>query len=675
MMITIQQLQQLKIPPEVRVVSFDVFDTLLIRTIDPPDEVKTIVAQKLVKKCIIPLSVAEILEVRRKEELKLRIRASAAGFDPECSVEEIYSAMLEQCGLPDSLLPVMLDIELQVEKDLTAPMPGMVEVLKGLSSNCRIVATSDTYLSGNQVEELLVVAGYGGLISKVYASCDYRQGKGSGRLFRVVISVEKLLPEEILHVGDNFHADFLSPTDLGITAFFLFEEWNYCRKELLAVGGRYPSTTYWRAQHFFNRILSLEKSCGASEAFLWGRQVVGPVLTVFTQLLYEKILRGDVRRLYFVARDGYLLKKLFLLFDSHYGSVLHAQIEYLCLSRFTAALASIHDLGSRENGLFRLGCCRLQEVFVRLDLNSSSGAVEIATALSFDTERPMNDKDLSIALEQLFAYPQFRDMVLERADLMREKLSTYLESKGFFQDSKVALIDIGWLGTIQSSIEHAFGDRKDWPKIQGLYLALSSPVNIDAGEKQGLIYDYREANPDDMALSFFREAFEFSTRAFHGSTIGYVSWKNVMVPIFKEGTSERGRERKNDQFILEIQRGVTDFAGCYLKTISTCDTALHEQKDYVTKYYDGQVSFPNSVRIGTFGEVVNTDDFGSAKPRDIVRRFHLYELIFIRTFIWKLLSSPWREAALAGIRVPFLVSAYYLLKRLVCWKAICGQYR
>jgi len=87
------------------------------------------------------------------------------------------------------------------------------------------------------------------------------------------------------------------------------------------------------------------------------------------------------------------------------------------------------------------------------------------------------------------------------------------------------------------------------------------------------------------------------------------------------------------------------------------------------------VSFPDSGKIEFFKHIVNTDDFGAVNSRDIICRLNITELIRVRRFIWKLMVTPWKEATLSGLKVPFLVSSYYVVKRLVCWRRICNYLR
>lgn len=76
----------------------------------------------------------------------------------------------------------------------------------------RMIAVSDMYLSEQQIGKLLRENGFGS-IKKIYVSCDRGVGKHRGRLLKIVKELEKnrakqgQRPIRMMHIGDNLHAD------------------------------------------------------------------------------------------------------------------------------------------------------------------------------------------------------------------------------------------------------------------------------------------------------------------------------------------------------------------------------------------------------------------------------------------------------------------------------------
>ena len=83
-------------------VSFDVFDTLLYRTVEPPDYLKrrsANYAAQVLTGYGLPVHRELFLYVRGEEESRLRRRALASGWDSECKLSEIIHATVKSlCG-------------------------------------------------------------------------------------------------------------------------------------------------------------------------------------------------------------------------------------------------------------------------------------------------------------------------------------------------------------------------------------------------------------------------------------------------------------------------------------------------------------------------------------------------------------------------------------------------
>jgi hypothetical protein len=256
---------------------------------------------------------------------------------------------------------------------------------------------------------------------------------------------------------------------------------------------------------------------------------------------------------------------------------------------------------------------------------------------------------------------------------MRELLEQYLRQLGFFSNgSRIALIDVGWTGTIQDCIEEIFGESPDFPAITGYYLALNPPITKSQRNKKGLIYDFRKSYPEEMSITFFREALEFSCRSYHGSTIGYKKLGNGrVIPLFDKHSYNWMLEKQINKYILLIQKGIIDFAKEYLRLVKILSINPIELQPFVVKLYDLYLGFPPKEYINALEKVVNTDDFGSDKIRTIVKNFSLREMLLSSDkFFQSLIETPWREASLSKMGIPFLSTCYYLVKRLVCWNRI-----
>jgi len=658
------QLAHLAVPDGVRLVSLDLFDTLLIRNVDPPEVAIRLVAGRIAAQNLLPLTAEDYLVMRGRIEAELNAEAGESGNDPECSILEIAQRMTALLRLPAETANTLVDIELEVEALLLDPSPEVVSFIRCLSSRCRIIAISDTYFNSEQLARLLESLGLAHCFSRVYASCDHRMTKRSGRIFDFVLAQERLKPAEMMHIGDNFHGDYLSARKIGIHAACLFDEETLVGKQSLrrALATGEPADLY---RLYFARIRG-----GAGDFHGFGREVMGPLLTLFTAKLLERLADSDCRSVFFLARDSFLLKKLY---QQMAPSGEDRELSYIGISRYTAALASIRSLGAREVKLAGFACTCLRDAMHRLGVGAVPDMDAVAARHGLEPDKILKQEQLYQDLAMLFADSTFSSCVLRAASVMREKLETYLEQKGFFSPHRpTALVDIGWHGTIQECLVAAFGDRPDFPLLTGYYVALMPPVLENSTARKGLILDYRRATAEESVISLYQEIWELSTRGFHGTTVGYTEFSGHMLPVWRRG-EPGGKKGDIYRFVLEIQRGILDCARDFRRMDALLPAELTSLQDVAVSRYDLAMSFPDLRYVELFERCSHSDDFGLERMTPLVRRFAWRELFALRHFLGEFLANPWREASLVSSRMP-LLSLYHAAKKFICWQRAARHY-
>ncbi|MDD2308770.1 MAG: HAD hydrolase-like protein [Desulfuromonadaceae bacterium] len=663
------------------IVSFDVFDTLLIRKTDPPENTKRFAARIAVERKLVDISIVDLLTARNQIEKQLREQNRRIGFDAEVSVQEIFSELSQMLIHNASLTEKLIAVEFEVESMLIRPMPGMLSVLRALAGRCRIIAISDTYLPRSFVERLLRKAGYDDALEMVFCSSDYLLNKGSGRLFGTVMEKMGIGPHQMLHIGDNFISDYFIPKSKGILSHLLYDQWNLQRRfRLNSITSREHKSDYWFGFSVHSSLSEGSEKINASEKYgfyeEWGRGIVAPLLVSFIHGLAEKVRTGSVDSLYFMAREGFLLKKMFDVFWQSMYPDEPPRTVYLCISRYTAFISSIREMGDRERILAFNGVRKVESFLTRLGLRDMTRLAGLLEEFNLKLSDDCTDKYIMRKMDLLFGDDRFLGMLLSRAKNMRSALRAYLKEHGFFTDNRGTsmLVDIGWLGTIQDSLEHAFRDDASFPNLEGAYLGLNSPVYNVANRKAGLIYDYRHALPEEMAIGLFRESLEFTCRSLHETTMGYQrNSRGKMMPVFSSNNTSLNERHRIASGILEIQKGVMHYLAEYASMVKMTGITSHAMSQFAVQYYDSKISFPNFEIIDVLSMMENSEDFGSEEKRGIVGSLSIFSLFRPSTTLRNFINTPWREALLAKSRIPFLKDAYFALKRFVCWKRIAPE--
>ena len=202
---------------KIEVVSFDVFDTLLLRPFWEPTDLFYFLdceaARLLSAQDIIPFT-----DYRKDAEKKARALAADRGSE-DVTLREIYNILLEDDVLPKDVIEALMKEELALEERfcyLRQSAKGLMDY--AVSAGKRIVAISDMYLPAVFIEKLLEKNGLPKL-EKVFVSCEHGLTKRTGRLYNYVLNTLGIQREQMIHIGDNLVSDVKVPEKLGIKAF------------------------------------------------------------------------------------------------------------------------------------------------------------------------------------------------------------------------------------------------------------------------------------------------------------------------------------------------------------------------------------------------------------------------------------------------------------------------
>ena len=188
-------------------VSFDVFDTLLLRDIHRPKDIFFILEPYAKSR----FGVRDFYQKRVEAEK----RARTCVQNGECNFDEIYTALAQEVG---SCAATLQERERRLEACFSVANPVMKNAFgyaRDLGKTVLII--SDMYLPTAVIRTLLQNAGYPDC--PLYVSNEYRCNKRHGTLFQYVQKELDLKAKTWLHVGDNPVGDYEAPRALGIDAY------------------------------------------------------------------------------------------------------------------------------------------------------------------------------------------------------------------------------------------------------------------------------------------------------------------------------------------------------------------------------------------------------------------------------------------------------------------------
>ena len=190
----------IKLIPSFDVISFDIFDTLLLRALPSPQDVWWVVEEKAGAKGF----------ARDRIKADAKTFKNAIAHDGETTLDEIYSLIPKWRRL--------LEMELECEERFLVANPETVALWKAVgAAGKKRVIVSDMYLPGDFVRRILQSNGITDW-DGFYLSSERGKRKSSGKLFAEMISDLKVSPDRVLHIGDNRRSDVEVPGKLGICA-------------------------------------------------------------------------------------------------------------------------------------------------------------------------------------------------------------------------------------------------------------------------------------------------------------------------------------------------------------------------------------------------------------------------------------------------------------------------
>ena len=317
------------------VISFDIFDTLLMRRVYEPMDVFSLLDLQYSDHFEFIFSQERILAER---ELLLK---------GQTTIYEIYELLAKKFLLSEKLRDELLENEIRTERQVLTQRTKMVECF----SYCKemgkpVYLVSDMYLPKAILNGLLAENGIVGYTDCI-VSCDYGKSKTDG-LFNVLKS--KIGQQSCLHIGDNSYCDGEAAQKSGIDSFLIMQgmrmmEISTYRNVLSYVSGIESRVLIGMfSAKVMNNPFILYHSDGRPTIDCledFGYLFIAPVTLGFIVWLIKQI-REDVKAsILFAARDGWLFQKIYQLLVNYYKVKNLPRDYYFYISR--SAISKVVD--------------------------------------------------------------------------------------------------------------------------------------------------------------------------------------------------------------------------------------------------------------------------------------------------------------------------------------------
>lgn len=383
-----------------KIISFDIFDTLLVRPYIRPTDL-FIHMEKAFDK-------PGFADERRDAERRTRIRHKEL---EDITFDMIYDEIDEE-------FKEMKQKEMDWEEMVLRANPELKQVYDyAKEQGKKIIIASDMYLPTEFIAKILRKNGFDGW-DKLYVSGDIGKLKSRGSLWWHLLSNTNISANKILHIGDNEKSDFAAPKTLGIKVYLynkLFEQYlrNSKRNEYfynmrgLSLGGSILFSFFayeWQ-----------KKRCLNIKEDYWqnlGYNYTGSLAYGFTRFIERSLKEQNITKLLFAARSGFILRKIFNKFNTNIKNF------YIYAPRLLKMICFLE-----------FETCIEYDKLISYFASKSQNINELFLKIQNKTE-----EELKMFFESNFEL--FQEVANQNANIYKKYLSQYS-----LQNEKVALID------------------------------------------------------------------------------------------------------------------------------------------------------------------------------------------------------------------------------------------
>ena len=522
---------------EYKLYSFDIFDTLITRKVAIPKGIfvlmKDIINQSP-QFADLPNDVkTNFFNYRTNSEFYLRQINNQWNDGKDISLDMIYNHIQHTYFLTNEQTQAIKELEIQLELDNIIPIKENIEKLKVLlEKGKRVVLISDMYLPEYIIKEMLLKCDPVLCQVKLYLSSTLGFMKTKQALFHYVKEQENVEFREWTHMGDNKFADFFCARKLGIKAvLYPYVKFKEYEKSLLVANSQ---NSFVQISLGCAKNIRLNKFPNDEKAQL-GASLAGPILFPYIYWLLDQAQKRGIERLYFIARDGYILKLIADLIIKENN--LPIKTKYIYGSRKAWRISALNlDDDELYRQFIQFTMYEPKKIPQAFGLTKEEFLSILPKKLcNYSTSKP--DKRLA---EYLYNNKDVLKFAIEKNKAQKECVINYLKNTIDCTDDKFAFVDLDGSGLTQNCLARLMNNFYD-KKIKSFYYAVTPACCRSLNLEKYYYYTLKRGNMGNML--------ELLTRAPHGQTLKYADKNEDYKPILEQIDVENFKAWGFDNYI------------------------------------------------------------------------------------------------------------------------------
>ena len=333
-----------------------------------------------------------------------------------------------------------------------------------------------------------------------------------------------------------------------------------------------------------------------------------PVLTEYVEWVLEEAVKHGKKRLYFLARDGYMMYLMAKKLVEARG--IDLEIRYLKISRFSIRNAEYYFVGKAALDTLCVGGIDIsfEKIMKRASLTEEE-ALHIASLAGYteNYKKVLSYQQLCTLKKELSGVGQLFVYIKKHAKNCYNTTVSYLRQEGLLEEIPYALVDSGWVGTLQLSLQRVLEHEKAGKlRLQGYYFGLyATPKGTNAGQYRAFYFGEREIL---RKIRFSNCLFETVFSAPEGMTQGY-RLKEQGLPESVYEAVENVSRNPNADVMEHFAKLLMQYATCYGETSDDRGAAPHKERvRFVESLLKSMMGNPTQREAEAFGELLFCDD-------------------------------------------------------------------
>ena len=526
------------------VISFDLFDTLVMRKTLSADDVAKFVNCRLMEKGIV---LEDFCKKRLESEKELSRSTAPALID-------IYQNILQKsniCRMREITAEELADLEWSIDFELLMPRKEVCDIFRRtVRSAKKVYIVTDTYYNKKQISQILKKCGITEY-TDILSSCDYQRSKAQG-LYKCLKSKEGL--KKYLHIGDDIVSDIESADKCGLETYRV-----YSGLDLLEEVGYLGLAEYVQSlsdclkvgmfiSEIFNNPFQFENEGKCIEihgAYEIGNLICGPIISDFVLWFYHQMQKNKFHNIWFSARDGYLIRKMY----TYLIRMSSDRTVYFLTSRTAAIRAGVRDEKDIQ--------------YVSEMKFSGTPRENLKERFGIDI---LDDKDISYLTDEN-CLMMCKDYIFKKSQRLSENYQKYIR-KLETRDGDIAFFDFVAKGTVQMYVQ-----RLTENYLKGFYFLQLEKEHMSE-KKLDIRSFYEDEKMDFCAVYNDYYILETILTAPHPSVIEF---DEAGEPIFADET----RTERNLQCIERAQKGVFEYFKTYIRLCPKMERIENKKLDEV----------------------------------------------------------------------------------------------